>query len=159
MKVRPFMRILVLSLLLVLGGAVVTHAQPAGYAPTVLADPKPSFDHPRKIVMSLSESDPVRVNEVLSNAGNIQKFYGADYVQIALVAYGPGIHAVLRSDSKVQARIRSLQAIGIEVLACGATLEALHKTPADVLKGVPTVANGLPEIVERQLRGWVYVRP
>jgi hypothetical protein len=73
--------------------------------------------------------------------------------------YGPGIHAVLKADSTVKARIDGLRAIGVEVLACGATLESMHKTPDDVLAGVPTIPNGLPEIVERQLRGWIYVRP
>ena len=129
---------------------------PAGYP---FASPRPSFDRPRKIVMSLSEREPDRVNEVLSNVGNVQRFYGPDSAKIALVAYGPGIHAVLTADSTVAPRIRSLIAIGVEVLACDATLQTLHKGPGDLIAGVRIVPNGLPEIVERQAAGWYYVRP
>ncbi len=127
--------------------------------PAPFASPAPSFDHPRKVVMSLSERSPDRVNEVLSNVGNVQRFYGADNVRIVLVAYGSGIHAVLASDSTVKARIAGLIAIGIDILACNATLETLHKTPADLLPGIVVTPNGIPEIVELQADGWYYVRP
>lgn len=125
----------------------------------VVASPAPTLDHPRKVVISLSEADPARVNEVIGNVGNIQKFYGADNVRIALVVYGPGIHAVLRNQSRVTDRIKGLLAIGIHILACDATLTTLHKTKSDLIPGVETVTNGLPEIVELQMRGWTYVRP
>lgn len=147
-----------LAMALTCGCALPALAQ-GTVVPAQLASPQPSFDHPRKVVVSLSERDPARVNEVLSNVGNIQRFYGADNVKIALVAYGPGIHAVLTADSTVAARIRSLMAIGVEVLACGATLETLHKGAPDVIDGVRVVPNGLPEIIEREAAGWFYVRP
>jgi intracellular sulfur oxidation DsrE/DsrF family protein len=124
----------------------------------VMTSPTPSIDHPRKVVLSLSESALPRVNEVIGNVGNIQKFYGADNVRIALVAYGPGIHAVLQG-SPVKDRIEGLLAIGVHVLACKATLDTIHANPNDLIPGVQVVSNGLPEIVELQLRGWTYVRP
>jgi intracellular sulfur oxidation DsrE/DsrF family protein len=125
----------------------------------VIASPAPTFDHPRKVVITLSESDPARVNEVIGNVGNIQKFYGADNVRIALIVYGPGIHSVLRDQSHVTDRIKGLLAIGVHILACDATLTTLHKTQSDLIPGVETVTNGIPEIVELQMRGWIYVRP
>ncbi len=132
---------------------------PARAADTELSDPKPSIDHPRRIVMTMSEAEPKRIDAVLTNVGNIQKFYGADYVRIALVVYGPAIEAVLKDKSKVAPRIQGLVAIDVEIEACGNTLAAYHKTPADLIEGVKLVPSGLPEVVERQLRGWVYVRP
>ena len=143
-----------LALLLLVAGML-----PARAGDRVFSDPQPSMNHPRRVVMSLSERDPVRVNEVISNVGNVQKFYGADNVRIALVVYGPGIHALLKDESTVKARIAGLLAIDVEVLACSATLESLHRSPHDLLDGVKTVPNGLPEIVERQVRGWFYVHP
>jgi intracellular sulfur oxidation DsrE/DsrF family protein len=128
-------------------------------AETVLADPKPSIDNPRRIVVSLSESEPARINAVLTNIGNIQKFYGADNVRLALIAYGPGLVALLKEPSPVKARIESLMAIEVEVVACGATMETLKKTPADLIDGVTIVENALPEIVERQLAGWSHLHP
>jgi intracellular sulfur oxidation DsrE/DsrF family protein len=127
--------------------------------PAPFASPEPSISHPRKIVLSLSERDPDRVNEVIGNVGNIQRFYGADDVRIVLVAYGPGIHAVLKNESTVRARIAGLLAIGIDILACNATLETLHKTKDDLLPGVVVTPNGIPAIVELEVAGWTYVRP
>ena len=131
---------------------------PAGSHPG-FASPAPSFDHPRKVVLSLSERDPDRVNEVLSNIGNIQRFYGADNVRIALIVYGPGIHTVLQKESLVRPRITSLLAIGVDILACNATLDTLHLGAADLIKGVRIVPNGIPALVEFQAAGWYYVRP
>lgn len=146
-----------LIIVLALTGAAMAQAPASGSAPSAFSEP--SMDHPRQVVLSLSERDPARVDEVLSNIGNIQKFYGTDNVRIELVVYGPGVHAVLKDESHVQARIRSLIAIGIDIRACKATLDSLHKTPADLIEGVKIVPNGIPEIIERQAHGWIYVRP
>lgn len=151
------MRILFMMLVF-LASAVPAFAQDTGATPIALASPLPSIDHPRKIVLSLSESDLSRVNEVIGNVGNVQRFYGADNVEIALVAYGPGLRAVMKS-SPVTDRIRSLVAIGIKVIACGATMESMHVGKDALIPGVSVTANGIPYIVEHQLGGWVYVRP
>ncbi|GAC1404999.1 MAG: hypothetical protein NVSMB64_09120 [Candidatus Velthaea sp.] len=152
------MRWILLVVMLFCGVLMPAFAQSTDL-PAPFASPAPSLDHPRKVVLSLSERDPVRVNEILSNLGNIQKFYGTDNVRIALVVFGPGVHAVLKSESLVRARISSLLAIGVDILACDATLQTMHLTGADLIPGVKTVPNGLPEIVELQASGWYYVRP
>ena len=140
---------------LILGLWVYVGATPAM---ATMADPAPSFDEPRRIVVTLNEKDEKRVNTVLSNVINIQKFYGPDNVQLALVAYGPGIWAILK-DSPVRARIESLQIYDIEFIACGNTLDAIHKTKADMIDGVQWTQAGLVEIVERRLSGWVDLKP
>jgi intracellular sulfur oxidation DsrE/DsrF family protein len=131
----------------------------AGRRETELSDPKPSIDVPRRIVVSISERDPDRANAIFSNIINIQAFYGQDLVEIVVVGYGPGVRHLIREESQVAERVASLQAYGIEFLACGATLETLGLGDEAALDGVEVVQNGLPEIVERQLRGWVHLRP
>jgi intracellular sulfur oxidation DsrE/DsrF family protein len=123
------------------------------------ADPQPTIDAPRRIVVSLAEDDAHRINAVLSNIVNIQKYYDAAQVKLAVIAYGPGLTALLKDRSPVAQRIASLQALEVEFIACGATLETLHKTAADLLPDVDEVPNGLPEIVERSLTGWIHLRP
>lgn len=123
-----------------------------------MADPEPDFDNPRQVVVSLSEKDEKRVNAVLNNVMNIQKAYGADYVKLAVVAYGPGIWSILK-DSPVRARVESMLMYEIEFVACGNTLDAIHKTEADMIKGVTWTRAGLVEIVERRLSGWVDLKP
>lgn len=134
------------------------HAQSFGAAPS-LASPAPTLDHPRKIVMSLSTANVARQREIINNIANTQRYYGADYVRIALVVYGPGIHAVLKGDSKVPAQIEGLVSIGVQVLACNNTLRTIHRSPSDLLAGVGLVPNAIPAIVEREAAGWIYVRP
>jgi hypothetical protein len=123
-----------------------------------MAEPEPSFDNPRQIVMSLSEKDETRVNAVLNNVANVQKAYGVDNVKLAVVAYGPGIWSLLQ-DSPVRARIESLMKYDVEFVACGNTLDSIHKTDADLVNGVSRVQTGLVEIVERRLSGWVDIKP
>ncbi len=118
-----------------------------------------SLDHPRRVVVSLSERQSARVNEVLDNVDNIQKYYGMDLVDIALIAYGPGVRAVIKGESTVAYRIAGLIADGIVVQACNNTLETIHKSAADLLPGVTAVPSGLPAIIEYEARGWFYVRP
>lgn len=122
------------------------------------ADPQPTIDNPRRIVLSLSEDDPKRISAVFSNITNIQKYYDATQVKLAVIAYGPGLVAVLKG-SPVAQRIASLQELEVDFIACGATLDTMKKTKADLLPEVSVVPNGLPEIVERSLRGWIHLRP
>lgn len=123
------------------------------------ADPQPSVNNPRKIVISLAEDDPKRINAVLSNIVNIQKYYDAAQVRLAVIAYGSGVVALLKNESPVAQRIAGLQELDVEFIACGATLDTMKKTPADLLPDIAVVPNGLPEIVERSLTGWVHLRP
>lgn len=130
----------------------------SGPAFATMADPEPDFDNPRQVVVSLNEKDEKRVNAVLNNVMNIQKAYGADYVKLAVVAYGPGIWSILK-DSPVRARVESMLMYEIEFVACGNTLDAIHKTETDMIKGVTWTRAGLVEIVERRLSGWVDLKP
>ena len=138
--------------------AVFTWIGASGQAFATMAEPEPDWDNPRKIVVSLSEKDEARVNAVLNNVMNIHAFYGPDFVKLAVVAYGPGIWSMLQ-DSPVRKRIESMQYNDIEFVACGNTLDAIHKTEEDLIEGVVRVQAGLPEIVERRLSGWVDIKP
>jgi len=123
-----------------------------------MAEPAPDFDNPRMVVVSLNEKDEKRVNAVLNNIMNIQKAYGRDNVKLAMVAYGPGIWAVLK-DSPVRSRIESMLLYEIEFVACGNTLDSIHKTQEALIDGVGWARSGLVELVERRLSGWVDLKP
>mgnify|MGYP003972524735 CR=1 FL=1 len=129
------------------------------HAETELSDPKPDMDNPRQIVLALTTKDEAAVNNLLFNVVNIQKFYGQENVEIAVVGYGAGVRSFLKAESKVAERIQSLQLYDIRFIACGNTLDAIGKERTELLDGIEHVQAGLPEIVERQLRGWIYLRP
>ena len=128
-------------------------------AQTVLSDPKPSVDNPRRIALMLGTDNPNTINQLLFNVINIQKFYGMDNVELVVVAYGAGIRALMKGKSPVAERIRSQQHYGVRFIACGNTMEAMKEKRDGLIKGVEWVQAGLPELVERQLRGWVVLNP
>ncbi|MCW8835598.1 MAG: DsrE family protein [Rhodospirillales bacterium] len=135
-------------------------ASTSGFAgDTVLSDPKPDMDNPRKIMLTLTTNDPAEVNSILYNVINIQKFYGMDNVQLAVIAYGKGVRALMKESSPVPDRISSLRQYDVEFIACENTLTAIDKTAKHLLEGVSVVTAGIPEIVERRLRGWNYIHP
>lgn len=134
-------------------------AVPARAGDTVLAEPKPGWDNPRKLVLQLTVDDVRHVNNVLYNAVNVQKFYGQDNVKVAVIAFGPGVRALLRAETKVAERVASLQQYEVEFVACGNTLETIGKSASDLLPGVSVVPFGIPEIMERQLKGWQVIAP
>lgn len=150
------MRKFLVSLLVALWAAL---APAATAQDTVLAEPKPDWDNPRRIMLQLTEDDPQKVNGVLYNAVNLQKFYGQDNVQIAVITYGRGVRALMTATSPVKERIDSLRQYGIEFVACGNTLQTMGKSETDLLPGISVVTTGIAEIVERQLQGWIYIVP
>mgnify|MGYP006422417643 FL=1 len=146
-------------LLTFLFGFVLTISGQIALADTELSEPKPGMDNPRQIVLALNTSDETAVNNLLFNVVNIQKFYGQENVEIAVVGYGAGVRNFLKSDSKVADRIQSLILYDVQFVACGNTLDAIGRKRDELIEGVDWVQAGLPEIVERQLRGWIYLKP
>jgi len=134
-------------------------APPLRAAETALAAPWPSWEAPRQIILQLTDGEPRTAGNLLSNAVNLQKFYGQDLVKVAIIAYGDGVKAMLAGTSPVQDRIASLQQYDVEFVACGNTLAATGKTEADLLPGVKVVTAGIAEITERRLKGWIYIAP
>ena len=128
-------------------------------AETALANPKPTMDNPRKILLQLTSKDPREINNLLFNVVNIQKFYGMDNVKIAVVAFGDGMQALYKKSSPVRERIQSLQLYDIEFVGCGNTMQATGRGKKELIDGIEVVQAGIPEIVERTLQGWVYIRP
>ena len=123
------------------------------------ADPQPSMDAPRQIIIQVESGNEGKLNSVLYNVVNIQKHYGVDNVELRVVAYGPAVRALLLDDSALKERVTSLQMYGIEFVACGNTLDTIHKTPKELISGVEIVPAGLPEIIERRLMGWQVIKP
>ncbi len=126
---------------------------------TETADPPPSFDAPRRVLFGLNTRDAARVNNLLHNVVNVQKAYGMDNTEIAVLAWGPGVRALLKGESPVAERVESLRRYGVVFIACGNTLDALRKSDDDLLPGVDSVQAGLPELIERRLDGWIDVIP
>ena len=132
----------------------------------VASDKPARDDEPRNIVMHVNFADAERLNLVLNNVDNILDHYleRANRVAIRVVCHGPGL-AMLRSDSSpVQERIRKMTTERQQVAfyACSNTLaritRAEGRTPELIAGSIPVPA-GLPEIIELQRQGWIYLKP
>lgn len=123
-----------------------------------LSDPQPTMDNPRRILLSLNIKDEGAVNSLLYNVINIQKYYGQDNLEIAVLGWGQGVRMLLK-DSAVKSRIESQMQYDIQFIACGNTLSTIGIDPSNLIDGVQLVKAGLPEIVERELAGWSIIWP
>lgn len=123
-----------------------------------MAEPAPDWDNPRRILLQVS-GEPEALDRAMSNAMNIQAFYGADHVVLEIVAIGPGVRALLSESASAPERVSSLQSYGIGFVACGNTLDTIGKAEADLLPGIRVVSTGYVEVVERNLEGWVVIKP
>ena len=129
-------------------------------AETEFAEPKPSMENPRKFVFPITSWNKDEVNHVLGSANNVINFYGVDNTEVVIVAYSQGIKSLLKHhDSGIARRVRSLMTYDVEFIACGNTMETLRIKEKELLEGVEVVTAGIVELIERQLRGYIYIRP
>ena len=129
-------------------------------AETEFAEPKPSMENPRRFIFPITAWDRDSINHILGSANNVIKFYGIDNTEVVIVAYSQGIKSLLKHhDSAIAKRVRSLMTYDVEFIACGNTMKTLRIKNKDLLDGVEVVTAGIVELIERQLRGYIYIRP
>ncbi len=129
-------------------------------AETEFADPKPSMMNPRKFIFPITKWNRDEINHILGSTNNVIKFYGVDNVEVVIVAYSQGIKSLLKGhDRKIEARVKSLMTYDVEFIACGNTMKTLKIEKKDLLDGVEMVTAGIVELIERQLSGYIYIRP
>ncbi|SFV54521.1 FIG00538184: hypothetical protein [hydrothermal vent metagenome] len=132
-------------------------------AETEFAEPKPSLMNPRKFIFPITTGDENEISHVLSSASNVIKFYGVDKCEVVIVCYSQGIKAVLKKahffDKDIQKRVRSLMTYDVEFIACGNTMQTYKIEKKELIDNVEVVTAGIVELIERELRGYIYIRP
>jgi uncharacterized protein len=113
---------------------------------------------PNKVVVQVSDADPGKWNLVLNNVSNLQADLGADTLDIEVVVYGPGI-GMLKKDSVVGERIAAAIKHGVKVVACQNTMRGQKLVAADMLEVIGYVPAGVVEIMQKQQKGYAYLRP
>ncbi|MDP2034067.1 MAG: DsrE family protein, partial [Polaromonas sp.] len=79
-------------------------------------------------------------------------------VDIAIVAYGPGI-GMLKLESPAGSRVADAMKANVRVVACENTLRAQKLGRDDMLPAIAYVPAGVTEIMKKQAEGWAYLRP
>ncbi len=132
-------------------------------AETELATPKPSLENPRKFVFPVTTADEEEINHVLSSVSNVMKFYGVDKSEVVVVAYSKGIKLLKKDadffDKDIQKKVRSLMTYDVEFIACNNTMRTYDIKKKDLMSDVEVVTAGIVELIERQLAGYIYIRP
>lgn len=118
------------------------------------------------IVFQVNDNEPKRMNLVLNNVANLNKYYQdkGEEVEIEVVAYGPGLMMLHGAKSPVKDRIKSFgqNFDNVGFVACGNTMAKMKKkTGKDVplVPGAKVVPGGVVHITMRQEEGWTYLKP
>lgn len=77
-------------------------------------------------VIKISTNDARIQKIVLNNAANLQKYYGADKVDVEIVAYGPGL-GILTTGNKNSSRVEKMAMNDITFSACQNTMNGFKK--------------------------------
>ena len=128
----------------------------------------PSQANPKKhrVVIQVTQNDPVLMNIALNNAQNLMTHYQSkgEPIEIEFVAYGPGLHMLRGDTSPVKDRLSTfaLQNPKVVFSGCGNTLNNQSKQEGKEISLVSearVVQTGIARVMELQEQGWSYVRP
>jgi len=114
------------------------------------------------IVLQLGDGDAETQARVLNVANNLIKHYGGpDFVDIEIVAYGPGI-SLLYPDNANAGRVSSLLVSEIKFIGCMNTVNTIARKTGkkpDLIPATIPVKTGVAHLVERAGQGFVVIRP
>src|SRR4030095_509233 len=107
-----------------------------------------------KIVIQVSDGNPVTWNQALNVVGKLRDVYGAGK-EIDLVAFGQGIN-MLKLDAPVSSRVVDAQkSIGAKIYACENSMAKNKLARNDMAPDVVYIRAGVEHIITRQREGWV----
>ena len=115
-----------------------------------------------RIVLQMADGDADAQTRALNVANNLIKHYGGpDFVDIEIVAYGPGLSLLFPGNANAE-RISSLLANDVRFVACMNTVKSIEratgKRPDLIPEAIP-VQTGVARLVERAEQGFVVIRP
>jgi intracellular sulfur oxidation DsrE/DsrF family protein len=120
---------------------------------------KPFAEH--KFVLQISDMDPSKQTLVLNVAGNIQKAYGADQVDVEIVAFSAGLRLLFEGNAN-EGRIDGLVNSGVRFFACQNTINNMSNTlgrPVKVNSHASSGYGGIKRIQELVDQGYILVKP
>lgn len=111
-----------------------------------------------RVVIQVSTPEPRLWNQAMNYIENLRDLYGADKVDVDIVALGLGI-GLLKMESTQGPRVADALKLGssVQINACEVTMRRQKLTKADMLPGIGFVPAGLGEIIKRQREGWAYI--
>ena len=114
------------------------------------------------IVLQLSDADAEVQARVISVANNLIKHYGGpDFVDIEIVAFGPGLSLLFPGNAQEE-RIASLLASDVRFVGCMNTVATIERQTGErpeLIEATIPVQTGVAHLVGRAAQGYVVIRP
>lgn len=111
-----------------------------------------------RVIIQVTAGSAEQWNGLLGNIENLRSALEDELRDVEVVAHGPGIGLVLRTNAAQADRMKLLSTQGVRFVACENTLSHRKLSKADLLPFVGTVDAGVAQVVRRQKQGWQYIR-
>lgn len=125
---------------------------------TAAATARPSHADGYHVAFQVTAGSTEQWDGLLGNVENLRRALGDELRDVEVIAYGPGLGLVLRTNAAQAARMETLSRQGVRFLACENTMKRRNVNTADLLPFVGTVDSGVAQVVRRQKQGWQTVR-
>jgi intracellular sulfur oxidation DsrE/DsrF family protein len=114
--------------------------------------------HKHQVVFQMNVDNPDSWNQLFANIQNIQMVFGADKIQIEVVAYGKGLSLLLKTNSAYEERMKKAIASGVVLDACQNSMRIRKVTTEDLFPFASQVDSGVAELIRKQEAGWSYIK-
>lgn len=121
---------------------------------------KPSATH--HVVLQISDANPATQNLILNVASNLVSYYGADKIDLEVVAFGPGLQLLMADNANASRIVGLAKEQGVKFDACENTLNAMtralgHKPALN--PDAQIVPSGAARLVDLAEHHFVVLRP
>ena len=114
--------------------------------------------HKHQVVLQMNVDNLDSWNRLFGNIQNIQTVFGADKIQIEVVAYGKGLSLLLKTNSAFEERMKKAIASGVVLDACQNSMRNRKVATEDLFPFASQVDSGVAELIRKQEAGWSYIR-
>lgn len=116
--------------------------------------------NPAPIVMQLTRSgENYGHRRVFMQIDKVLNDLGEDKLNIEVIAYEDGIHALLTNNKETSQLLTKLANRGVTFKACRISMNAWNLKEDDFPLEVNFIPAGAPEMIKLQLKGYKYWRP
>lgn len=116
-----------------------------------------SQDIPVKIVFDVTSADPAIHEATLRHVTEMSKNYQDSKFEVVL--YGGSINMVVNDKSSVLEQIKALSSNkNVAFAICEQTMKRKNVSADQLIPGVMIVPDGILEIIQKQQKGWGYIK-